>query len=240
VVPGLLGTDEMEHGKGAPAPQGPDAAIESEAEIGLAAARDCPVLITGDVELARILARTIHDASIRRTGPFIVTDCRQDRSILSAATQAMHGTLFLHHADSLSATIQGEVMQLLANDDTTEPRRRPRIMAGDSGRLFGRVGEGTFDQRLFYRLNVIHVWLSDVHTSLRERIDMPESAPPPPDARLDIPKKLAVSLDRPRLGRHQPSGLLPMPASDTSRTSRATRARRRAPLRIETFEPTGD
>ena len=129
----------------------------------------------------RTLALRIHDLSGWRWGPFVAVDCggadsvleHQLFSVLEAdASPRMAdggpglrplqaGTLFLHEVGRLSPAHQARLRHLLARagGDTWLRRLRRRIMASSSEGLLARVEKGTFDDRLFYRLNVMHFQL---------------------------------------------------------------------------------
>ena len=62
--------------------------------------------------------------------------------------------LVIREVQALNSAEQAALMRLL---DDEEARERRRIIATSSVCLFDRVGQGTFDARLFYRLNAIHI-----------------------------------------------------------------------------------
>ena len=63
--------------------------------------------------------------------------------------------LLLREVHDLTPTQQARLMELLESDSV--PGRRPRIIASSSVSLWNRVQEGAFDERLYYRLNAIHL-----------------------------------------------------------------------------------
>ena len=66
------------------------------------------------------------------------------------------GTVLLQEIGCLPDALQGLLADQL--EELRRPRRsRPRILASTSQSLLQRVVEGQFDERLFYRLNVIHL-----------------------------------------------------------------------------------
>lgn len=150
-----------------------------ERELASAAGNAACVLFTGPVHV-QPLALRIHSMSARRWGPFQAVDCgasdsvleRELFSVLAAdlVPAAVHtpsarllpaGTMFLDEIGKLRADAQARLRDLLAKRGS-DPLRRPqrRIMASTSVPLLPRVAAGTFDDRLFYRLNVIHFILA--------------------------------------------------------------------------------
>ncbi len=146
-----------------------------------------PVLVEGEPGVGKEqLARAIHNASPRRARQFIVADCTSGnagvapvRSVSELLEQARGGTLYLDNAGRLS---EGDQEALLRHMDQTADRAvntgRPdrngvRIIAASDYRLIDLVSAGQFREDLFYRLNVLPIWLPP----LRERCaDMPELA----------------------------------------------------------------
>ena len=138
-----------------------------EEEIGCAARSNVPVLITGDPDEGREIACAIDRMSRKPIGSVQVVDCRQsgafDRVMSFApedrtpshADQA--SILLLQEVHALSPDEQALVDLRLAQMRATRPSDGVRIIASSSAPLFERVQEGSFDERLFYRLNVIHM-----------------------------------------------------------------------------------
>ena len=62
--------------------------------------------------------------------------------------------MIVREVHMLSEYEQAGLMQLL---DQGAGGSRRRIIATSSASLFDRVGEGTFNETLFYRLNAIHI-----------------------------------------------------------------------------------
>jgi DNA-binding NtrC family response regulator len=79
------------------------------------------------------------------------------------ATLIQAGTLLLRDVGRLSLTFQVRLADALGElrAHSTHRRVRRRVMASTSGSLLDRVNDGTFDARLFYRLNVIHLVLPE-------------------------------------------------------------------------------
>jgi DNA-binding NtrC family response regulator len=133
------------------------------------------MLLTGKEEAVRSLAYQIHSLSGWRHGPFTIVDCalpgetveRELFGLLgetesSTAPEpyprlAQSGTVLLQNVGRLPPTVQTRIADRLVQFCG---KRRPgsyrRLMASTSEPLLSRVLDGTFDDRLFYRLNVIH------------------------------------------------------------------------------------
>jgi DNA-binding NtrC family response regulator len=65
--------------------------------------------------------------------------------------------LLLQEVHVLNRTEQAQFERRLAEWRLSRRSSRVRVMASSSAPLFDRVKEGSFDERLYYRLNVIHV-----------------------------------------------------------------------------------
>ncbi|HOX45507.1 MAG TPA: sigma-54 dependent transcriptional regulator [Myxococcota bacterium] len=151
------------------------------------------VLITGESGTGKeMVARAIHDQSPRRDRPFLACDCSSlAPSLLESelfghakgsftgalgAKQglfeaASSGSLFLDEVSNISYEIQGKLLRVLEArrvkpvGDTEEREVDIRLIAATSRDLAVMVGEGTFREDLFYRLNVVPIHLPP----LRER-----------------------------------------------------------------------
>lgn len=137
-------------------------------DVLLALRTDANVLLTGPRARARALAHKIHEQSGWRHGPFRLIDCTQDEGLERQLAEAFRpegsdaprlmqaGTVLLEEIGCMP-----EKLQPLLADQLEELRRwrrsRPRILSSTSESLFQRVEDGTFDDRLFYRLNVLHL-----------------------------------------------------------------------------------
>ena len=141
-------------------------------DVLLALRTDANVLLTGPRAVARALARQIHEQSGWRHGPFRLIDCTQE-SLEHQLNQAFDlglsasegprmmqaGTILLEEIGCMPAKLQARLAGQL--EELRQRRRsRPRILASTSESLVQRVDDGTFDDCLFYRLNVIHVLTS--------------------------------------------------------------------------------
>lgn len=148
-----------------------------EIDVVQAARIGACVLLTGGAN-AKAVALQIHNLSGWRWGPFVSIDCGMSEQILErqlfgvleeaaesdgkktgARPQLMQdGTIFLYEVGKLSLSLQARLADALACGGPGETRRRlrKRVVASTSVPLLDRVKAGTFDDRLFYRLNAIH------------------------------------------------------------------------------------
>ncbi len=161
-----------------------------------AARSSLPVLIEGESGVGKEqIARAIHNAGPRRSRPFVVADAAAaDGAAADGADAdgadagerlktwlktARGGTLYLQAVGKLSDTEQRILDEHLGGGDAADrgrtgaDRRETRIIAVSDTRLVDQVSAGRFREKLFYRLNVLPIWLPP----LRERReDIPELA----------------------------------------------------------------
>ena len=150
-----------------------------ERELAVAARSAACVLFSGPAHV-RMLALRVHRLSSWRWGPFETVDCGAPESVLErelfaalagdlvppsdhapSARLLQAGTLFLDEVGKLPLDAQARLRDLLAERGHQSCRgRQRRIMASTSEPLLPRVTAGTFDDRLFYRLNAIHFILA--------------------------------------------------------------------------------
>lgn len=146
---------------------------------------DVTVLIEGETGTGKgVVARAIHQASLRRTGPFITFDCAlghfqllesdlfgHERGAFTGAhcckegraEAARGGTLFLDHIESLDPDLQAKLLRLLHEKiirrvgGTQEIFLDIRVIAASSRDLLGLVRDGVFRNELYFRLNVFPI-----------------------------------------------------------------------------------
>ena len=162
------------------------------------AASDSTILITGESGTGKtLLAKTMHDASVRAKGPFAVVNCAtlsenlleselfgHVRGSFTGAVKdktgrlqlAEGGTVFLDEIGEISPNLQTKLLRFLQErefekvGDTKTIKVDVRIIAATNKDLEREVREGHFREDLYFRLNVI-----DLHMpSLRDR---PEDIP---------------------------------------------------------------
>ena len=175
------------------------------------------ILITGETGSGKeIVARAIHHASPRRAHRFMAINCSaipenlleaelfgHTRGAFTGAVgtrqgkieQAHRGTLFLDEVGTMSMALQMKLLRVLQEreferiGDSQTIKVDVRVIAATNADLAKMVGDGSFREDLFYRLNVIPVRLP----ALRERRE---------DIPLLVPhflQKFGAELNRPTL-----------------------------------------
>ena len=140
------------------------------------------VLIYGEHGTGKTLvAKSIHFNSARRLHPFRIVNCSGmpvetlDRELFGAKGAedefGRKGTLFVQDIDALPVPLQIKVLRLLEGQQLTRgrstQREDARIIAATTKNLRAKVQSGEFRDDLFYRLNVVPIFLPP----LRERIE---------------------------------------------------------------------
>jgi transcriptional regulator with GAF, ATPase, and Fis domain len=154
---------------------------------------DLTVLITGDTGTGKeLVARGMHNASPRRSKPFVVLDCGaiprdliestlfgHERGSFTGAIgqhrgcfeQAGGGTIFLDEIGELDIGLQPKLLRVLEQREIKRVggdrtiKVDVRVLAATNRDLRAMVNAGTFREDLFFRLSVIAVELPP----LRER-----------------------------------------------------------------------
>ena len=116
------------------------------------------------------LARRIHAASAYGAFPFVQVSAaalpgRATMLIDTCArllAAANGGSLLLTDVEHMPRLVQHRLLGTLAEvQRARHPSRAVRLMAGTTASLCDRIADGTFSQRLFYRLNTIHIVVTD-------------------------------------------------------------------------------
>src|SRR5215475_11362888 len=159
------------------------------------APHDTTVLLRGESGTGKeMAARTIHEASMRRSGPFVAINCGAIPSELleselfghekgaftgAIATRkgrfelAEGGTLFLDEIGDMSLPMQVKLLRVLQErvfervGSALQYRCNVRIIAATHRNLEEAITHGQFREDLYYRLNVFPIDMP----SLRQRIE---------------------------------------------------------------------
>jgi two-component system response regulator AtoC len=157
------------------------------------ASANVPVLIQGESGTGKdIIARMIHGMSPWRTGPYVKVNCPAipgtlleselfgyERGAFTGAygakpgrvEMAHRGTLFLDEISELDLGLQSKLLQLLQDGQfcrigaQEDKKVEVRVVCATNRQLEQEIETGTFRQDLFYRINVVNLYLPP----LRER-----------------------------------------------------------------------
>jgi two-component system response regulator AtoC len=156
---------------------------------------DVTVLLRGESGVGKeLVARAIHDRSVRRAKPFVKVNCaalpddlleselfgHEKGAFTGAATTrvgkfeyADSGTLMLDEIGEMKAGLQGKLLHVLQDNEFTKLGSNKRvavdvrIIAATNRDLEGMMARSEFREDLYYRLRVIEI----VVPPLRERKD---------------------------------------------------------------------
>jgi formate hydrogenlyase transcriptional activator len=163
------------------------------AAVRMVARTDSAVLIQGETGTGKeLIAKAIHDQSLRRSGPYIKLNCaavpiglieselfgHERGAFTGACTQtngrfqsAHKGTLFLDEIGDMPMELQPKILRVLQEQEferlgsSRTIRVDVRVVAATNQDLLQLVGEGRFRADLYYRLNVFPIMIPP----LRER-----------------------------------------------------------------------
>ncbi|RYF14242.1 MAG: sigma-54-dependent Fis family transcriptional regulator [Comamonadaceae bacterium] len=169
------------------------ALMRLRAEIRKAGRADAPVLIAGESGSGKeLVARALHRCSRRSRGPFVPVNCGalppnliqselfgHERGSFTGANSSRHGvieaasggTLFLDEIAELPLETQATLLRFLQErkivrvGSVNEIEADTRVLAASHVDLAGAVAAGTFRADLYFRLNVLSLWVPP----LRER-----------------------------------------------------------------------
>jgi two-component system nitrogen regulation response regulator NtrX len=161
--------------------------------IHKAAPTNATVLIWGESGVGKeLVARAVHRESLRRDGPFVQVNCAaipddlieselfgHEKGSFTGATdrqigkfeQADKGTIFLDEIGDMSLKTQAKVLRVLQEGELERLGSNRllkvdvRVIAATNKDLEQEIGKGAFREDLFYRLNVVPIWVPP----LRER-----------------------------------------------------------------------
>ena len=180
---------------GAPPMIGDSPALKKlQATIGKVAVTDAPVLITGESGTGKELAAvSIHQRSLRASGPFVPINCAalpktliaselfgHEKGAFTGADQrrigrlqaADKGTVFLDEIGDLPMDLQAHLLRFLQESTIdrvggVQPIKVDvRVVAATNVPLRKAVAEGKFREDLYFRLNVLTIEMPP----LRERV----------------------------------------------------------------------
>ncbi len=148
---------------------------------------DCSVMITGESGTGKeLLARYIHENSLRFSGPFKAVNCgvfseellanelfghekgaftSADRKKIGLIESAVDGTLFLDEITEMSPSMQVKLLRVLQEKElqpvgSTEPVQvNVRFLAATNRDIIKMVKSGEFRQDLYFRINVMNLHL---------------------------------------------------------------------------------
>lgn len=160
-----------------------------------AARSDAPVIILGESGTGKeLVARAIHDVGLRRENAFVKVNCAAlNESLLESELfghvkgaftgafrdregrfeAAQNGDIFLDEIGDLSPAIQVKLLRVLEEKVVERVGANApipinvRIISATNRNLEALVAEGAFRKDLFYRINVIPIWVPP----LRERTE---------------------------------------------------------------------
>ena len=133
------------------------------ADLRLAAVTDLPVLLSGSPQACRELALELDRRSSGPRRAVEVVDCREAGAVAALtglvrreAHEGTQASVLLQEVHALDLADQA-LLEKEIEEVRTHPRHPVRILASSSAPLFERVMDQLFSERLFYRLNMIHV-----------------------------------------------------------------------------------
>jgi NtrC-family two-component system response regulator AlgB len=165
-----------------------------------AASTDAIILLTGETGVGKnILAHQIHEWSPRQDRPFVTIRCAvlsensPESEWLSPAKGSIQppsqeqvsridvlngGTIFLDEVADLPLSLQPRVLYFIedcsferADEDT---KRDMRVIAATSHSLFDKVSAGQFRSDLFYRLNVVSLFVPPLREHMEDLLPFAE------------------------------------------------------------------
>ena len=160
-------------------------------QVAMAAPTNGRVLIYGGNGTGKeLVARTIHALSRRRTGPFVEVNCAAIPEELIESELFGHvkgaftgaigdrrgkfeaadlGTIFLDEIGDMSVKTQAKVLRVL-QEQVVEPvggtsgvRVDVRVLAATNKELLAEIRAGRFREDLYFRLNVIPIFVPPLH-----------------------------------------------------------------------------
>lgn len=136
-------------------------------DVNLASRSPARLLITGSThQTVETLARHIHGSGPRARCPFVMTTAG-DLPVGAHALRdscarfldaAAGGSVLVRAVEDMPAAVQEGLIDLLAElESARKTAVAMRLISGTTVSLLDRVAAGTFSERLFYRLSIIHL-----------------------------------------------------------------------------------
>jgi two-component system response regulator HydG len=176
---------------------GRSAAMQKLFDLIINAARsDAPVIVYGESGTGKeMVSKAIHEEGLRRGGPFIKVNCAAlNESLLESELfghvkgaftgafreregrfEAAHnGDIFLDEIGDLPLSTQIKLLRVLEEkviERVGDQRSIPvdvRIITATNRQLHDLVGRGAFREDLFYRINVIPIWVPPLRRRLED------------------------------------------------------------------------
>ena len=172
-------------------------------KASLVASTDTTALVTGESGTGKeVVARFIHAASARKSGPFVALNCAAlpeqlleselfgyDRGAFTSAQQAKPGlvelasggVLFLDEVSEMSLSAQAKFLRVLQEREfqrlggTRVLKANIRVVAATNRDLRKAVEEGRFREDLFYRLAVFDISVPPLRDRPADIVPLSES-----------------------------------------------------------------
>jgi len=168
------------------------------ATIRKVATTDVPVLITGESGTGKeLVARAIHDASLRKDGPFVAINCGAipenlleselfghekgaftgaQAMVMGKIQYANKGTLFLDELGELPVNLQVKLLRFLQDSIIQRVGGREnitvdvRILCATNVEVDKSIREGKLREDLYYRVGVINISLLPLRERKEDRL----------------------------------------------------------------------
>ncbi len=179
---------------------GTEAMRELRERLAKIAGANVPVLIHGESGTGKdIIARMIHTASPWKTGPWVKVNCPAipgtlleselfgyEKGAFTGAfgtkpgrvEMAHRGTLFLDEISELDMSLQSKLLQLLQDGQfcrigaQEDKKVEVRVVCATNRKLEDEIANGTFRADLFYRINVVNLYMPPLRERTSDLVDL--------------------------------------------------------------------